>query len=82
MIPGFVSFVENFSPKDQRWSTILLIGRDCVEAQRQEQVMSKTKHIAARILLGWVLVGQRPAPSRLSPSRTTVSKPIFLAQQK
>ena len=38
--PGFKHLADRFPAKDVNWPTLLLIGRDCVEAQHQKQIYS------------------------------------------
>ena len=61
-----------FPRKDSTWSTILLIGRDCVAAQRQEQfTSSQNQHqIIAKTPLGWTVIGS-PPPVKI-PTRPNV----------
>ena len=42
-IPALAHLAPNFHEKKDHWSTIIIIGRDCVWAQEQEQV-SSTDH--------------------------------------
>ena len=63
-IPGFSHLVTNF-PTKRDWPTILLLGRDCMQAQiLNQQISSKDKHqLAVETPLGWAIVGK--------PAKTT-----------
>merc|ERR1712074_406872 len=39
-MPGFEHLAHHFQNGERSWRTILLIGRDCATAQRQEQIVS------------------------------------------
>ena len=61
----------------ENWSTILLIGRDCAIAQRQDQVLmsSDEKKLASKTPLGWVLIGEHsdsPTPTETPPCQNSV----------
>ena len=60
--PGFGMFAHEFPEKQDDWETILLIGRDCMEAQWQEQHYSaeNRSQMVARTPLGWTLIGSPP----------------------
>ena len=50
---------EKFPPK-KAWPTLMLIGRDCTEAQKHIQYMSsEDKHqLAIQTPLGWTIMGK------------------------
>ena len=57
-IPGMEHLACHFHD-NENWSTILLIGRDCAIAQRQEQTIlsADEKQLATKTPLGWVIIG-------------------------
>ena len=63
--PG-LEHLAQFFPKKEDWPTILLIGRDCAVAQRQEHftLTSNKQQIASKTPLGWVIMGSQ-SPSIL-----------------
>ena len=71
-LPGLGRYAKHFPPKNPRWPTILLIGRDCIAAQQQEQFTdSQNQHqILAKTRLGWTAMGS-PRPSRTRWSNGT-----------
>ena len=60
--PGYSMFAHEFPEKKDEWETILLIGRDCMEAQWQEQFYSaeNRSQMVAKTPLGWTLIGSPP----------------------
>ena len=60
--PGFSDFAQYFPEKQNDWETILLIGRDCMEAMWQEQYYSdeNRSQMVAKTPLGWTLIGSPP----------------------
>ena len=60
--PGYSMFAHEFPEKQDDWETILLIGRDCMEAQWQEQFYSaeNRSQMVAKTPLGWTLIGFPP----------------------
>ena len=60
--PGFSEFAQHFPEKQDVWETILLIGRDCIEAHWQEQYYSaeNRSQMIAKTPLGWTLIGSPP----------------------
>ena len=60
--PGLGNYAKHFPPKNQAWPTILLIGRDCIVAQQQEQFCSaQNQHqIIVKTPLGWTVMGSPP----------------------
>ena len=71
-IPGLSHLSSKF-PKKRDWPTILLLGRDCIQALDQtQQIQSKDKHQrATKTPLGWAIIG-KPAPST-RPLKNTAS---------
>ena len=59
LIPGLSHLAEKFPPK-KPWPTLMLIGRDCTEAQKHIQyVSSEDKHqLAIQTPLGWTIMGK------------------------
>ena len=59
--PGFEDCSHLFPQKEPAWETILLIGRDCMAAQWQEQFFDEkngnTSQMLAKTPLGWTLIG-------------------------
>ena len=78
-IPGVSHLAEKF-PEKQDWPTILLIGRDCMLAQTQEDLTwsDDQSQVAAKTPLGWVLIGS-PATFKPNPkiSRSQPQHPHF-----
>ena len=72
-IPGLSHLSSKF-PTKQNWPTILLLGRDCMQAQVIiQQVPSRDKNqLAVKTPLGWTVIGK--------PARTT--KPLKIKSQK
>lgn len=72
-IPGLSHLSSKF-PTKQNWPTILLLGRDCMQAQIIiQQVPSRDKNqLAVETPLGWTIIGK--------PARTT--KPLKIKSQK
>ena len=68
--PGFEECSHLFPQKDPAWETILLIGRDCMAAQWQEQFYDEknenTSQMLAKTPLGWTLIG---SPTYLTTNR-------------
>ena len=60
--PGYSMFAHEFPEKKDEWETILLIGKDCMEAQWQEQFYSteNRSQMVAKTTLGWTLIGSSP----------------------
>ena len=60
--PGYSDFAQYFPEKQKDWETILLIGRDCMEAMWQEQYYSdeNRSQMVAKTPLGWTLIGSPP----------------------
>ena len=60
--PGFSEFAQHFPEKQDNWETILLIGRDCMEAMWQKQYYSDENRtqMVAKTPLGWTLIGSPP----------------------
>ena len=60
--PGYSMFAHEFPEKQEDWETILLIGRDCMEAQWQDQYYSaeNNSQMVAKTPLGWTLIGSPP----------------------
>ena len=60
--PGYSDFAQNFPEKRDDWETILLIGRDCIEAMWQEQFYSdeNLSQMVVKTPLGWTLIGSPP----------------------
>ena len=60
--PGYSDFAQYFPEKQGDWETILLIGRDCMEAMWQEQYYSdeNRSQMVAKTPLGWTLIGSPP----------------------
>ena len=58
-IPGLKHLASKFHDKRTNWPTIILIGRDCIRAQRQKQIISTHDGhpIASDTPFGWVLIG-------------------------
>ena len=73
-IPGVSHLADKF-PEKQDWPTILLIGRDCMLAQTQEDLTwsDDQSQVAAKTPLGWVLIGS-PATFKPNP-KTSHSQP-------
>ena len=81
----FEEFAERFPVKDPNWTTLLLVGRDCMRAQVPEEFFMNKEKTAAVIKtpLGWTVVGrvsksQRPinlSSSRQSRETTTSEYP-------
>ena len=67
-IPEFAYLAPNF-PQKKKWSTLVLIGRDCPLAQRQQQFLpsSEKSPIITQTPLGWAMIGQ------LSPDYPTTN---------
>ena len=68
-IPGLSHLAEKF-PTKENWPTLMLIGRDCAQAQKHIQtVSSEDKHqLAIQTPLGWTIMGKpahftRPLPT-------------------
>ena len=61
-MPGFEHLADEFLPNLKGLKTIMLIGRDCILAQRQRQFTNnQNKHqIAAETPLGWCIMGRSP----------------------
>ena len=80
-MPGFEHLAPNFHYTDKGWSTILLIGRNCIEAQMQRQVSSprNKSQLAAETPLGWVIIGPR---SPCQPGPHTRHRQTKLAKVK
>ena len=60
--PGYSMFAHEFPEKQKEWETVLLTGRDCMEAQWQEQFYSNENRtqMVAKTPLGWTLIGSPP----------------------
>ena len=85
-IPGLAHLATKF-PTKQDWPTILLIGRDCLEAQTHEEpTWSQDRcQFATKTPLGWVILG-KPAnttrPLRRNPQTPSHNpKNVVLLQQ-
>ena len=65
-ITEFSDLARNFPIKDPEWPTVMLIGRDCLAAQMQEQsrLGCSDQVMAVKTPLGWALVGKPTAPTR------------------
>ena len=65
---GYEEFAHHFPDKDVNWPTLLLIGRDCMPAQWQEQNYGEDNQaqMVSKTPLGWTLMGspqfQPPSP--------------------
>ena len=73
---GFQHFAEKFPKKNPGWPTLLLIGRDCIEAQWQQQYHAKGENHTQMVVktpLGWALVGQPSHPSPVSRQSTSAT---------
>ena len=73
---GFQHFAEKFPKKNPGWPTLLLIGRDCIEAQWQQQYHAKGENHTQMVVktpLGWALVGQPSHPSPVSRPSTSAT---------
>ena len=59
--PGLEHLANHF-PDKENWETIILIGRNCSQAQLQQQEATSTdqSQIASRTPLGWVIIGGSP----------------------
>ena len=60
---GFQHLAGYFPKKNPNWPTLLLIGRDCLEAQWQEQYYPTSENPSQMVFktpLGWTLVGSPP----------------------
>ena len=68
--PGFEDCSHLFPEKDPAWETLLLIGRDCMAVQWQEQFFDdkkgNTSQMLAKTPLGWTLIG---SPTFLTANR-------------
>ena len=73
-IPGLSHLAPKF-PIKKDWPTILLLGRDCMQAQTYNQVTwsSDKCQFAAKTPLGWVVVGKPDHFTR--PLSTNLPKP-------
>ena len=76
-IPGLSHLAEKFPPKEN-WPTLMLIGRDCAQAQTHLQtVKSEDRHqLAIQTPLGWTIMGKpahftRPLPTCQPPASTS-----------
>ena len=60
-ISGLEDLAPNFYKKNDEWPTIILIGRDCIQAQTQEQTRFATDGtpMATKTPFGWVLIGEK-----------------------
>ena len=78
--PGFKHLADRFPAKDVNWPTLLLIGRDCVEAQHQKQIYSKQNKdiIATETPLGMTLIGT-PQANRRDKRRSRSTETQFSA---
>ena len=85
-IPGLSHLARKFPTKED-WPTLMLIGRDCAQAQKHIQtVSSEDKHqLAIQTPLGWTIVGkpaQTTRPLPISPSyNASISKEDNASQQ-
>merc|ERR1711989_181460 len=64
-IPGLSHLAEKF-PAKENWPTLMLIGRDCTQAQKHIQaVSSEDNHqLAIQTPLGWTIVGKPAQTTR------------------
>ena len=62
LFPGLEQYAVHFPQKDPSWETILVIGRDCMIAQMQEQYTSNrnSQYMVAKTPLWWVAMGSVP----------------------
>ena len=71
---GYEEFARHFPNTNANWPTLLLIGRDCMPAQWQEQYYSdeNTAQMVSKTPLGWTLVGfpENQTPVHIISSRT------------
>ena len=74
-IPGLSHLAEKF-PIKKDWPTIILLGRDCMQAQPQtHHTWSKDKcQLAVQTPLGWAIMG-RPAKATRPLSKVHASSP-------
>ena len=56
---GYEEFAQYFPEKDANWPTLMLIGRDCIPAQWQEQYYCDDNQgqMVSKTPLGWTLMG-------------------------
>ena len=68
-IPGLSHLAEKF-PAKENWPTLMLIRRDCTQAQTHLQtVSSENKHqLAIQMPLGWTIMGKPAHFTRLLPT--------------
>ena len=68
-IPGLSHLAEKFPPKEN-WPTLMLIGRDCAQAQTHLQtVSSEDRHqLAIQTPLGWTIMGKPAQTTRPLPT--------------
>ena len=68
-MPGFEHLADEFLQDIADLRTVLLIGRNCISAQKQKQFASpQNKHqIASETPLGWCIMGSPPS----QPTQTT-----------
>jgi len=61
-LPGFEHLAEEFLPNLADLNTVILIGRNCIAAQKQKQfTSSRNEHqIASETPLGWCIMGKPP----------------------
>ena len=64
-MPGFEHLAEEFLQDCADLKTVILIGRNCILAQRQQQfTSSRNRHqIASETPLGWCIMGESPPAS-------------------
>ena len=73
---GYEDFARHFPEKDTKWPTLLLIGRDCMPAQWQEQYYSEEnqEQMVSKTPLGWTLIGFPGSPTTHLLSHPTKTK--------
>ena len=76
-IPGLSHLAEKFPPKEN-WPTLMLIGRDCAQAQTHLQtVSSEDRHqLAIQTPLGWTIMGKPAHTTRPLPTCQPQNSPI------
>ena len=84
-IAGLEDLASKFHNKNNEWRTIIIIGRDCIRAQTQEQTRFATDGtpMATKTPFGWTLIGEKNQPNdnttlKLSEHQVlkTIHKPI------
>ena len=71
-MPGFEHLAEEFLKDIADLKTIILIGRNCISAQKQKQFASprNTHQIASETPLGWCIMGSPPPQPTQTAQRT------------